>query len=143
MELKDFVSKTIVQITEGIVKARQALSEQEHTKDVRVAPLIRPAGDNPDILLLAKFSDDAARVWPLKFDVAIAVTAEDDVNEGDKLTVGLSNLLRVNLGSTKTHTDKNIEEARLNFVIPILWPSDKALPQDPMTARRKQSAPAD
>jgi hypothetical protein len=130
MYLKDFVSSAIVQITEGIIEAREALAEKQETKGARVAPpvMVRGGENETDVFTVARLANNPLRVWPLKFDVAITVSKQEGTESAGKLSVGFSGF-SIAAGGENSHLDKNTELSRLSFVVPVLWPLDQDLPE--------------
>ena len=130
MDLKDFVSGTIVQITEGIIEARRAMEEKPETSGARVAPpvMVGGGGNESDVFTVAKYANQHLRVWPLKFDVAVTVSKQEGTGSAGKLSVGFSGF-SIAAGGDNSRLDKNTELSRLSFVVPVLWPTDRELPE--------------
>ncbi|WP_299583560.1 hypothetical protein [uncultured Microbulbifer sp.] len=115
MDLKEFVSETIVSIVSGIKEA------QEKTKDLG-------ASVNPGGLMRKSEAVSDNTTWdnrnnnfsqPVAFDIAI--TAEDSAKGGAKVKV-LSGILGGDVGGEKG--SKNVLASRIQFTVPVLFPSE-------------------
>lgn len=115
MDLKEFVSETIISIVSGIKDA------QEKTRDLG-------ASVNPGGLMRKTDAVSENSTWdnrnnnfsqPVAFDIAI--TAEDSAKGGAKVKV-LSGLLGGDIGGEKG--SKNVLASRVQFTVPVLFPSE-------------------
>jgi len=113
MQLKDFVSETITQITGGITQAQKQLSDEW----VRINP--KPAEGVSVVAPMLYTAENGAGVFPLTFDVA--VSAEDKQgNAGFGIKVlGVG----VNISDGSTETTSTV--SRVTFTIPIAYPLKK------------------
>ncbi len=123
MELKEFLSETLLSIIAGVTDAQKKAAEH--------GALINPTGLMRNI---TNVSDNA--IWDnrnnnyaqsISFDVAI--TAEDSATGGAKVKV-LTGILGGNIGGEKG--SKNSVASRIQFVVPILLPSQSI--DDPAAA---------
>ena len=114
MELKEFVSETLISIVSGIKDAQE--------KSEILGALINPGGLNRNIS-----SVENNAIWdnrtnnyaqPVSFDVAI--TAEDSANTGGKVKV-LSGIFGGDIGGEKG--TKNVLASRIQFSVPVLFPA--------------------
>lgn len=114
MDLKDFVSNTLLSIVAGVSEAQNQVSAH--------GALVNPAG-----LMRNKSNISNNTVWdnrtnvyaqPVSFDVA--VTAEDTAAGGARIKV-LSGILGGDIGGEKG--SKNVIASRVQFVVPVLLPS--------------------
>jgi hypothetical protein len=114
MDLKDFVSKTLISIVDGVKVA------QEKSQDLG-------ASINPGGLMRNTTSVDNNAIWdnrdnnyaqPVSFDIAI--TAEDSAQGGAKVKV-LSALFGGEIGGEKG--SKNVLASRVQFAVPVLFPT--------------------
>jgi hypothetical protein len=114
VDLKDFVSETLVSIVSGIKDA------QEKTK-------VLGASVNPGGLMRKSEAVSENSTWdnrnnnfsqPVAFDIAI--TAEDSAKGGAKVKV-LSGILGGDIGGEKG--SKNVLASRIQFTVPVLFPS--------------------
>lgn len=115
MDLKEFVSETLVSIVTGIKDA------QEKTRNLG-------ASVNPGGLMRKSEAVSDNSTWdnrnnnfsqPVTFDIAI--TAEDSAKGGAKVKV-LSGILGGDIGGEKG--SKNVLASRIQFTVPVLFPSE-------------------
>lgn len=115
MDLKEFVSETLVSIVGGIKDA------QEKTKKLG-------ASVNPGGLMRKSEAVSDNSTWdnrnnnfsqPVAFDIAI--TAEDSAKGGAKVKV-LSGILGGDIGGEKG--SKNVLASRIQFTVPVLFPPE-------------------
>lgn len=115
MDLKEFVSETLVSIVTGIKDA------QEKTRNLG-------ASVNPGGLMRKSEAVCNNSTWdnrnnnfsqPVTFDIAI--TAEDSAKGGAKVKV-LSGILGGDIGGEKG--SKNVLASRIQFTVPVLFPSE-------------------
>ena len=113
MELKEFVTESIIQITDGITRAQEALKDEW----VRINP--KPAADVSVVSPMLYTAENGAGVFALTFDVA--VSAEDKEGGGGfgikVLNVG------VNLSDASQETRSTF--SRVTFTVPIAYPLKK------------------
>ncbi|MBU1168962.1 MAG: hypothetical protein KKD44_05290 [Proteobacteria bacterium] len=114
MDLKDFVSGTIVQIVDGIIDAQT----QCRSKGVIINPLL--ATNNT-------FKDDSAHrtrdgkvAQVVKYDVALTVKDEAEVKGGFAIVAGA-----FSLGSAGKSGSEDSSISRIRFNVPIVLPSDE------------------
>jgi hypothetical protein len=114
MDLKDFVSETLLSIIQGVNDA------QEKAKELG-------AHINPGGLMRSTSNISSNAIWdnttnnyaqPVAFDVAI--TAEDSAKGGAKVKV-LSGILGGDIGGEKG--SKNVIASRVQFTVPLLLPA--------------------
>ena len=113
MDLKDFVSKSLLSIVEGVAEAQSksgALGAQ-----INPGGLMRNVAKVEDNSIWDKRTNNYART--VKFDVA--VTAEDGTATNAKIGV-LSGVL--NLGAAGASENKTAVVSRLQFSVPVLFP---------------------
>jgi hypothetical protein len=117
MELKQFVSQTLLQILEGVKSAQ----EQSGALGAEINPRL------PDILVKDKSLDSRIislggthqkTVFLIDFDVAITVTEGEDIKGG-----GAINVAAIKLGAEGASTATNTQQSRIKFLIPITLPS--------------------
>ena len=116
MDLKEFVSETLVSIVDGIKDA------QQKSRDLG-------ASVNPGGLMRNKDSVSTNSIWdnrnnnyaqPVSFDIAI--TAEDSAQGGAKVKV-LSGIFGGDIGGEKG--SKNVLASRIQFSVPVLFPTEE------------------
>lgn len=113
MDLKEFVSETLISIITGVNEAQQ--KAEEYGAHVNPAGLMRHTSNISDNAVW----DNRTNVYaqPVSFDVA--VTAEDTAQGGAKIKV-FSGILDGGLGAEKTN--KNVVASRVQFMVPVLFP---------------------
>lgn len=114
MDLKDFVSQTLVSIIEGVKEA------QEHAKEndsfVNPGGLMRNTSNVGDNSLWDNRTNNYAQ--QVTFDVA--VSAEDSSTGGAKVKV-LAGIIGGDVGGEKGN--KNSVASRVQFTVPVLLPA--------------------
>ena len=114
MDLKEFVSETLVSIIDGIKDAQG--------KSINLGASVNPGG-----LMRHKAAVKENSIWDnttnnyaqsVTFDIAI--TAEDSAQGGAKVKV-LSGIFGGEVGGEKE--SKNILASRVNFSVPVLFPT--------------------
>lgn len=113
MELKQFVSDTVMAIVEGVVDAQQRAADMGAL--VNPTMLTRTTSNIGENTIWNSKDNNLARL--VRFD--IAVTVEEGTATSGKIGV-VSGIL--NLGSTGRSEDKNIAISRIQFDIPVLLP---------------------
>ena len=128
MELKEFLSETLLAIIAGITDAQGKASE--HGALVNPTGLMRNVNNVSDNAIWDNSNNNYART--ISFDIAI--TAEDTATGGAKVTV-LSGLLGGDIGGEKGN--KNSVASRIQFAVPVLLPGQDI--NDPAASKRKSS----
>ena len=124
MELKDFVSQTILSIVEGVADAQEQASA--HGAFVNPTMLTRTVKNIGENAIWDGRDNNLARL--VRFDVAL--TIEEGTATSGKIGV-VSGFL--NLGSTGKSEDRSIAVSRIQFEVPLL------LPGNPVQEARKKS----
>lgn len=116
MELKDFISETIQQISQGIIDAKEKCSEL----DVIVNPNITIGADGdyyvPEEKRIGSVSMQR-RVQLLNMDIAVTVTEASETSGGGKIGVSI---FGANINSSGKSENTNI--SRVQFSIPVCFP---------------------
>ena len=114
MDLKDFVSETLLSIISGVTDAQK--KAKEHGAHVNPAGLMRHTTKIADNAIW----DNRTNVYaqPVSFD--IAVTAEETAEGGAKIKV-LTGIFGGDIGGEKG--TKNAVVSRVQFVVPVLLPA--------------------
>ena len=115
MDLKDFVTQTLVQIVDGVkeaesqVKAKGAHLNPSFAGDVRNLPRggIYHTGSGQ----LAQF---------VEFDVALTVAEGTGTKGGIGVFAG-----PINLGSSGQSTNENVSVSKVKFLVPLALPTGK------------------
>lgn len=113
MELKEFVSQSLLSITEGVTDAQKKANE--HGAFVNPGGLMRNVSKVEDNSIWDNTTNNYART--VAFD--IAVTAEEGTATNAKIGV-LSGVF--NLGANGASENKNAVVSRIQFSVPILFP---------------------
>ena len=116
MDLKDFVSKSLLSIVEGVAEAQAKAGDLG--AQINPGGLMRNIAKVEDNSIWDKRTNNYART--VKFDVA--VTAEDGTATNAKIGV-LSGVF--NLGAGGASENKNAVVSRLQFSVPVLFPVAK------------------
>lgn len=113
MELKEFVSQTLISIIEGVTDAQK--KSEEH------AALVNPGGlmRNTSNVSANSIWDNRNNNYAQSVSFDIAVTAEDTATGGAKIKV-LAGILGGDVGGEKGN--KNSVASRIQFSVPILLP---------------------
>lgn len=114
MELKEFVSETLLSIITGVNDAQE--KARELGAFVNPGGLSRNTSNVTDNSLWDNSTNNYAQ--PVKFDVAI--TAEDSAQAGAKVKV-LSGIFGGDVGGEKG--SKNVIASRIQFAVPVLLPA--------------------
>ncbi len=114
MDLKEFVSETILSIIAGVTDAQE--KAQEHGAHVNPGGLTRNTKNIADNSIWDNSTNNYAQ--QVSFDVA--VTAEDSAKGGAKVKV-LSGILGGDIGGEKGN--KNVIASRVQFMVPVLLPA--------------------
>ena len=120
MDLKQFVSETLVQILDGISEARQKATLQK--SDAEVAPRIRTQGTN--FINSGMVTSGGHAVQFVKFDVALTVTEGTGTKGGIGVVAGV-----LNLGTTGQSQSENSSVTRVQFDVPIIFSKEEATNQ--------------
>jgi len=116
MELKDFISETIVQIANGVIDAIEKCNE----KNVIVNPDIT-IGEKGEYWVPRNGSYKIARrVQQVEMD--ICVTVSESEKNGIDAKVGISVF---GIGTNSTGLKSNTNESRIKFSIPVCLPVSK------------------
>ena len=113
MDLKEFVSETILSVISGVSDAQE--KAKEFGAHVNPGGLTRSLSNISDNAIWDNTTNNYAQ--PVTFDVA--VTAEDSATGGAKVKV-LSGILGGDIGGEKG--SKNVVASRVQFSVPILLP---------------------
>lgn len=125
MELKDFISETLVEITAGVVEAAEKLKQDKTTRSVWVNPPIA-CKEEIGFTEEAQHSGVLGRVSAhphlvvLAVDFNLAVTVSDETN--GKISV-LSAILGVGGSAGASTENKSINS--VSFTVPISLPMQK------------------
>lgn len=116
MDLKEFVTETLVSIVEGVKAAQERVNNSDVDAFVNPGGLMRNTKGVADDAIWDNRTNNYAR--HVTFDVA--VTAEDSSSGGAKIKV-LTGILGGDIGGGKSN--KNTAISRVQFIVPVLLPS--------------------
>jgi hypothetical protein len=116
MELKEFVSQTLVQITQGVVDAQAALLPIGARVNPKLSNLL-PKGEKSYGAFAWAEGEGANPVLLVKFDVAVTTTEETKTKGGIGVVAGI-----VSLGTTGATDKGNSAASRIVFEVPLMLP---------------------
>lgn len=109
MELKDFITQTLVQITEGVQEAQKQVKNS--------ACIINPMTDHNGTQIQEGYQNNFRQIQAVKMSVAVTVTESNDTKAG----IGIvSTVLRA--GKSTGETEHNQTMNRIEFEIPVALP---------------------
>lgn len=112
MDLKDFVSQTLVQIVEGVVSASARVSE--------LGGAVSPDYNAKTEGALGRSRDGKSRpVQAVEFDVAVVAGTESSMEAGGGLKISV-----ISVGAKGSGTDREQTTSRIQFVVPLQLPVD-------------------
>ncbi|WP_433911005.1 hypothetical protein [Sphingomonas yabuuchiae] len=129
MDLKNFVSQTLIQIVEGISEAKQ------HIDGLGIGAAVNPE-------LVSQSAPDHARASDVEFDVAVTVASAERDREGHQIGGGAGGVLAVvALRANAQTTGEGVREAReeaisrVKFSVKLGQPGAIRRRQDPVIPR--------
>lgn len=117
MNLSDFVETTIVEISEGILKASERLKDNNGEVNPEAYDVEKGTTKQHG----PEYNPRGARgrvVHKIDFDVAVLVDDSEKINANAKLKI-----LSVELGGGGESTSKSGTNSRIKFTIPVVYPS--------------------
>lgn len=119
MDLKDFIRESLVQISQGIEEANEALKDS--IAEVNPAKFIAHSGESQAYGRVSATADEnKPLVHLVDFDVAIQAQQGSESGGGMKLSIA-----SVGIGADAKTRDSSSTESRLKFAIPMVYPSNK------------------
>ncbi len=113
MDLKDFVSQTLIQIVQGAADAAEAVEALGGA--VSPAHQVRAGSE-----MLGLVSDESGRqAQAVKFDVGILVETDSTIKGGGGIKV-----MSFQVGGSLSEGDRHQHTSRIQFVIPLALPVD-------------------
>ena len=109
MELRDFISETLIQIVQGINDAQKALKETEC--------VINPRNIEQGDYAKAIIKNKAHVVQDVSFNIALTSTS----NSEDKTGIGVM-LGSFGIGGNKTSSDGNTSNTNISSSVPVVFP---------------------
>ncbi len=119
MELKEFVSQSIVEIIEGITNAQSRISNDDTQIVPNVQRLFTQSNTGGSNLALG-WDDKGNLIHTIEFDVAVTATEGSESKSGIGVVTGV-----FGLGAQGKTTDTNQSISHLKFRIPISFPRQK------------------
>ena len=116
MELKDFISETIQQLSLGVKDAMEKCQEM----DVIVNPDITIGSDGDYYVSEKKNVAMQRRVQVIDMDISIVVTSSAESNIGGKIGVSM-----LGVSGTSKEIDNTSNTNRVKFSIPVCLPISK------------------
>jgi hypothetical protein len=115
MELRDFVSETLVQIAEGVSSA------QERSKELGAYVNPQLTGSTTDAVQHGFLKSQFGAAQIVGFDVALTVTEGKGTKGGIGIIAGA-----ITLGSSGQSTSENSSVSRVKFSVPLILPVTKS-----------------
>ena len=113
MNLQEFIAESLSQIVNGVIQAQDAVAKTN--SGARVVPLMRGTTDSTSIG--AAEGDGGQPTYPVEFDVVVSANNGTATKGGIGIFVGA-----IALGSHGQSDNKNAQETRLRFKVPLLLP---------------------
>lgn len=110
MELNEFIKETLLQITQGVKEAQEAV--QDHNG------IVNPAEVNGSTMLSTHVEDKKRLVQVVDFEVGLTATDETNSKKGIGVALGA---IKGDAGNNKG--SKNTTATKIKFSIPIVLPS--------------------
>jgi hypothetical protein len=115
MDLKDFVSASLLQIVQGVADSAKAISDLGGA----VNPAFSPSASGTHV---GQSQDgSAAPVYAVAFDVAVIVSNTGSGEAGAKLQVASF----LSIGGKASASDKHETTSRIKFSVPLQLPTDE------------------
>ncbi|WP_318470032.1 hypothetical protein [Photobacterium leiognathi] len=124
MDLKDFVSQALIQITEGVSEAQEIVQK----KGGFVNPAIRQTE-------VGQTMHDGRVVQIVDFNIAVSVTEDSSCSGGGKLSVATV----FKASAEKSSSEKNSTTSTISFKVPLALSIDR-LSLDELLNKEKEDA---
>lgn len=112
MELKEFVKETLLQITEGVKEAQEAVKEY----GAAVNPMqYQKSADSTN----AKLNNEYYPVQNIDFEVALTSSNDGGTKKGIGVLLG-----NLSIGANKSEDNKTMAVTNIRFSVPIVLPAD-------------------
>ena len=112
MDLKEFVTETIIQIVSGVAEAQS----QSEAFGAKVGP--RLTGSSAHKVQQGVLSSEGGNAQMVQFDVALTAKEGTGTKGGIGIVAGA-----INLGSTGQSNEENSSISRVKFSVPISLPN--------------------
>jgi len=112
MQLREFISETIVQIINGIVDSQK----QVDSLGAKVNPAML-LNTSRSIGLAGEYSNTKRNVYPIEFDIAVGEAKGDGVKAG----IGILSVV-LSAGAQSEIKSSQSNESRIKFIVPVVFP---------------------
>lgn len=131
MELRDFISSTILEISQGIKQAQVKCTDEN--LDVLINPDITIGSKGDYVIPDTKKSkyNFNRRVQLLEMDISVTVseTEQNSVSGG----AGISKIVKIGVDASTSGSTENTSQNRIKFTIPVAFPAAKVNTTDSTT----------
>lgn len=110
MELKDFVSQTLVQIVQGVTEAQRQVGE-----DAVISPVVMSLSSLASEHGFLQTNQGHAQI--VRFDVAVSASSDTEARAGGGIKV-----MSVSIGGEKATADKQSSVSHVQFSVPVVLP---------------------
>lgn len=112
MELKDFVKETLLQITQGVKEAQEAVKEYDAVVNPKQ---YKSSSDTTN----ARVKDEYYPVQNINFEVALTSSVGEESKSGIGVLLG-----NFNIGTNKNDENKSVSVTNIKFTIPLVLPAE-------------------
>jgi hypothetical protein len=116
MELKDFVSRALVEITDGVLEAQGELRPKGAQVNPKISRFLPKGESNYEPYALA--ADGRRPVLLVSFDVAVTASQGTKTKGGIGVVAGI-----VSLGTTGSTDKESANVSRISSKVPLLLPT--------------------
>jgi len=116
MELQDFVTQSILQITKGVEAAQECLADSTASANPPIGTVFTQSQTGGTNMALG-WGDNGDLIHMLQFDVAVTATDGKKTKGGIGVVTGI-----VALGSQGQSEQANAHTSRIKFGVPIQYP---------------------
>jgi hypothetical protein len=109
MELKEFLTQTLVQISEGVQEA------QKQVKDSGC--IINPLTDHKGTQIQEEYQNNFRQIQTVKMSIAVSVTESNDTKAGIGIVASI-----IQAGKSNGESEQNQTINRIEFEIPVALP---------------------
>jgi hypothetical protein len=110
MELRSFISETLLAVMNGVLAAQQEVQQAGHT----------------GVICQVERTATHSQPQDIEFDIAITVDAKSETGGGFKLTVAV---VQIGLGANTSVGDRESRTSRVRFRVPVTLPSVNTSPE--------------
>lgn len=118
MELREFITQSLVQLSLGVSDAQKELAQTGARINPKMSSLFPNNGKDSYNSLGWAESDQAAPVFLVDFDVAVTATDGTNTKGGIGVVAGV-----LALGSQGASENRNTAVTRIQFKVPLMLPS--------------------